>query len=189
MEVIKMKKKNLIMALTLTIALGVGATAYADSVTNTPNTNNNTAASQGVGFRAITGSRGYDFMISLLQEKFGIAESEIAEGRAAGKNIFEIASEEGVTAEDFKATMLEEKIKSIDEAVTNGSVTQEQGEALKARIEGNSATCTTPGEGQGRRGSARMGEGNGAGRGMGNGAGMRGANRGSCGNLGATNNN
>ncbi|MEG0771935.1 hypothetical protein [Clostridium sp.] len=184
-----MKKKNLIMVLTLTLALGVGATAYADSVTNTPNTNNTTVASQGAGFRAITGTRGYDFMINLLQGKFGIGETEITEGRAAGKTIFEIASEKGVTPEDFKATMLEEKINSIDEAITNGSVTKEQGEALKARIEENSATCTTPGEGQGRSGSARMGQGNGSGEGMGKGAGMRGANRGACGNLGATNNN
>jgi hypothetical protein len=166
-----MKKKNLIATLTLTLVLGVGATAYADS-NIADNTTKTPAVCQGSGFRAITGTRGYDFMTNLLKDKFGIAETELTEGRAAGKTMYDIANEKGITPEVFKETMLAEKINSVDDAVNNGSITKEQGEALKARINENSAACTTPGEGQGKRGA-----------GMGNGAGMRGSNRGACGNL------
>ncbi|WP_017417098.1 hypothetical protein [Clostridium tunisiense] len=186
-----MKKKNLMMVLALTLALGVGATAYADSATTTANTNNPTSLCQGSGLRGITGKKGYDFMTSLLKEKFGIEETEIIEGRAAGKTMYDLVSEKGITAEEFKSTMVEEKIKSIDEAINNGSVTKEQGEAIKAKIEENSAACTTPGEGQKGKGNGNMvgenGQRRGAGKGMGNGAGMKSGARGTCQNLGSGN--
>ncbi|EQB89074.1 hypothetical protein J2Z44_001207 [Clostridium punense] len=181
-----MKKKNLMMVLTLTLALGACATAYASSDTTTPS-NSNYAVCQGSGLRGITGVKGYDFMTNLLKEKFGIEETTITEGRAAGKTMYDLVSEKGITAEEFKSTMVEEKIKSIDEAINSGSVTKEQGEAIKARIEENSAPCTTPGEGEKGKGNGNIGGENGqrrgAGKGMGNGAGMKGVNRGTCGNL------
>ena len=55
--------------------------------------------------------------------------------------------------------MLTERIKSIDEAVTNGTMTKEAGEEAKTRIKENSANCETPGQEKGKmNGSGNKGK-------------------------------
>lgn len=160
-----MKKKNLIAAFALAVALGAGATAtaYADSAV-VPSANTNTT-SQGYGFGRIMGQRGSEFMTNLLKNKFGIADSDITNARNSGKTMFDLAKEKGITADQFKSAMVEEKSKAIDEAVKNGSVTKEQGDALKEKIINNSSNCV-PGQGP------AQGKGNGFGRGQGRGMGQ-----------------
>lgn len=162
-----MKKKNFIITFALALALGIGATAtaYADS-TAVPSTNTNTS-SQCYGFGRITGQRGYEFMTNLLKNKFGISDNDITNARNSGKTMYNLAEEKGVTADQFKSAMLEERTKAIDEAVKNGSVTKEQGDALKARIQENSVNCT-PGEGLAQGKGKGFGKGRGMGQGCGN---------------------
>ncbi|MCT8978597.1 hypothetical protein N4T77_18565 [Clostridium sp. CX1] len=135
-----MKKKNFILTFALALALGAGATVYADSTSVSPTTTN--TIPQGYGFGRITGQRGYEFMADLLRDKFGISDSDIAAAKNSGKTLYDLAKEKGVTDEQFKSAMVEERTKTIDEAIQNGSVTKEQGDALKARIIDNSANCT-----------------------------------------------
>ncbi|MCY6356548.1 hypothetical protein [Clostridium sp. ZS2-4] len=169
-----MKKKNILAALMLSLTLGLGATAYA-SVTATepaaPSTSTNTTASSGIGLKRVTGFRGYDFVTSVIKEKLNVTEEDINNARAKGKTISEFAEEKGLSHDDFQAALIESKNKAIDEAVTKGTISKEDGEAYKKAIKENAANAVP---GQGRLGSPR---GNGQGRkgqGLRNGSGMRG---------------
>jgi hypothetical protein len=144
-----MKKKNLIIALTMTMALGIGATAYAS--TGTVN-----GTCQGAGLGRVTATRGYDYVEAILKNKLGLTDKEITDGFNSGKTMYDLAKEKGMTEEQFKAALLEEKNKAVDKAVADGKITKEQGETLKETLKNNLDSCTgTPGQRQGRGGNEK----------------------------------
>lgn len=154
-----MKKKNILAALMLSLTLGLGATAYASvdvaepAVPSTvPSTNTNTTASNGIGLKRATGFRGYDFVTSIIKEKLNVTEEDINNARAKGKTMSEFAEEKGLSHDDFKAALIESKNKAIDEAVTKGTISKEDGEAYKKAIKEKAANDVP---GQGRLGTPR----------------------------------
>lgn len=157
-----MKNKNLIIALTMTIAVGLGATAYA-STGSTNGTNNTIRTHQGVGLARVTGTRGYDYVQSILKNNLGMTDKEITDGLNSGKTMYDLAKEKGMTEEQFKAALLEERNKAVDKAVADGKITKEEGVAMKETLKNNLESCTgIPGErmGNGGRGKGqRMGQG------------------------------
>lgn len=152
-----MKKRNLIIGLVLTLAIGGGITAYAATTNNTTPTSiaNRTC---GTGMSFATGQKGYESVEAVLKSKLGMTDSDLIEARNSGKTMYEIAKEKGMSEEDFKAALLEEKYKAIDDAVAKGTTTKEQGEEYKTQIKNNMANAT-PGEGLGGRNGGRMGKG------------------------------
>ena len=157
-----MKKKNLIIALTMTMALGIGVTAYAS--TGTVN-----GTCQGAGLGRVTAMRGYDYVEAVLKSKLGLTDKEITDGFNSGKTMYDLAKEKGMTEEQFKAALLEEKNKAVDKAVADGKMTKAEGDTLKETLKNNIDSCTgIPGQRQGRggNGNGHM-KGNGA-RGVGN---------------------
>ena len=160
-----MKSKKIIIALALTLLVGTGGTAFAaEAITNTKN---NMASHQALGMNKITGVRGYDYATSVLKNKLGLTDKEITDGLTSGKTVYALATEKGMTEEQFKAALLEEKSKGIDAAITKGTITKEQGDTLKENLKTNAATCT-----------GNFGGGNGNKSGNGNGCGMLGSGRG-----------
>lgn len=156
-----MKKRNIISALALTMAIGMGATAYAASA-------DTTAAGtpgQRLGLGRITSMRGYDYITNILKNKLGLSDTDITNATNSGKTLYDLAEEKGMTDEQLKASLLEERSKAIDAAVAKGTITKEEGENLKANLNTNMENCT------GNFGQ-RQGQGRGQGRGMmGNGQG------------------
>lgn len=151
-----MKKRRIITALTLTMVIGMGATAYAAS----DNTVNSTLR---LGLGRITSMRGYDYISNVLKSKFGLSDSDISNSVNSGKTLYDIAIEKGMTEDQLKASLLEERTKAIDAAVSKGTITKEEGETLKANLNTNMANCTgnfgqRQGRGQGR-GMMRNGQG------------------------------
>jgi hypothetical protein len=167
-----MKKRNIITALALTLAIGMGATAYAASGDST----STTAPRKGLGLGRITSMRGYDYITNILKNKLGLTDADITKGINEGKTPYKLAEEKGMTQEQLKSALLEERTKAIDAAEANGSITKEEGASLKASLNTNIESCTGnfgqgQGMGQGRCGSSQ-GQGRGQGRGMmGNGQG------------------
>ena len=136
-----MKSKKVVIALTLTLILGIGGSALAfGATTNTPTINS--VAHQGLGMNRMTGVRGYDYVTSVLKNKLGLTGIEITDGLNSGKTVYDLAKAKGMTIEQFKAALLEERTKAVDEAVTKGTMTKEQGDALKADLKTNQASCT-----------------------------------------------
>lgn len=149
-----MKKKSLISTLVITLVLGLGVTAYA--ATTSPS--NAYHQGGGTGLGRITGFRGYDIITNVLKGK-GVTDTEITNAVNSGKTLNNLAQEKGITSDELKKSLLEEKIKIIDDAVTKGTLTKEQGDAEKARITENIENCTTPGQNTNRMGGGNRGRG------------------------------
>jgi ribosomal protein S20 len=162
-EELTMKKRNIISALVLTMAIGMGATAYAASADNT------TAGTPGqrLGLGRITSMRGYDYITNILKNKLGLSDTDITNAINSGKTPYDLVTEKGMSQEQLKASLLEERAKAIDDAVVKGTITKEEGENLKASLNTNIQNCTGNfGQRQGLgRGQVRGMMGNGQGRG------------------------
>ncbi|MCM0650689.1 YckD family protein [Clostridium swellfunianum] len=156
-----MKKRSIVSALALTLAIGMGATAYAASA-------DSTAASipgQRLGLGRITAMRGYDYITNILKNKLGLSDEDITRAMNSGKTPYDIAAEKGLSQEQLKSALLEERTKAIDAAVSKGTITKEDAETLKKNLNENIENCTGNfGQRQGR-GQGRGMMGNGQGRG------------------------
>ena len=121
----------------------------------------------------VTGMRGYDYVESVLKDKLGMTDEEITAGLNSGKTMYDLAEEKGMTEDQFKAALLEERNKAVDKAVADGTITNEEGDSLKETLKNNLDTCTgIPGQRIGKNGAGR---GNGQGTGHMSGGGMRGS--------------
>jgi len=129
-----MKSKKLILGLTIAITMGLGVTAYAS-------TESTTATHQSAGLRIVTGMRGYDYVESVLKNKLGMTDEEITAGLNSGKTMYNLAQEKGMTADQFKTALLEEKNKAVDKAVADGNITSEDGDSLKETLKNNVDSC------------------------------------------------
>jgi len=119
----------------------------------------------------VTGMRGYDYVESVLKDKLGMTDEEITTGLNSGKTMYALAEEKGMTEDQFKAALLEERNKAVDKAVADGTITNEDGANLKETLKNNLDTCTgIPGQRMGKNGAGR---GNGQGTGHMSGSGMR----------------
>jgi len=113
-----MKRMKLILALTMTIAMSLGVTAYG-------NTESTIVIHQKAELGKITGMTGYDYIKLVLKNKFDMTDAEITAGLNLGKTLFDIAQEKGMTLNEFKTAILEEKNK----AVADGKITPEEGDS------------------------------------------------------------
>jgi hypothetical protein len=159
----KMRKRTIISALALTMAIGAGATAYAASADSAaPGT-----PGQRLGLGKITSMKGYEYITSILKDKLGLSDEDITNALNSGKTPYNLAAEKGMTQYELRKSLLEERTKAIDAAVTDGTITKEAGEDLKAKLNTNMENCTGnfgQGRGQGRgQGPGIMGNGQGRG--------------------------
>lgn len=150
-----MKKKNLIVTLSITLLLGLGATAYAATAPT-----NSFCQGTGTGLGRLGGFRGFDIISNVLKGK-GITDTEITNALNSGKTLNSLAEEKGITNDELKKSLLDEKTKIIYDAVAKGTITKEQGEASKARITQNINNCTTPGQMTGKMNGQKRGQGRG----------------------------
>lgn len=153
-----MISKKLILGLTIAISIGLGVTAYAANVETATSTN---YTHQGVGLGRITGIRGYDYVEAVLKDKLGMTDEEITAGFNSGKTMYDLAKEKGMTEDEFKIALLEERIKAIDKAVADGNITKEEGDSIKENLKNNMDNCTgipgqKAGNGNGTKGNGRM---------------------------------
>lgn len=163
-----MKSKNLILGLAVTLTIGLGVTAYAATSETSISTNYN---HQRAGLARVTNMRGYDYVESVLKDTLGMTDAEITAGFNSGKTMYDLAKEKGMTEDEFKTALLEKRNTAIDNAVTNGIITKEEGASMKETLKNNMDSCTgIPGQ---RMGSMNHGQraGHNSGRGLGNGSG------------------
>lgn len=146
-----MKGKKFLAALALTFIVGTGATVYAEATTN--------SANHGAGLGRITSMRGYDYVTSVLKSKLGMTDKEITDGLNSGKTMYQLTEDKGMTIDEFRTALIEEKSKTIDESVSKGTITKDQGDSLKQNIKNNISSCTgNTGhmQGNGMRGNGKM---------------------------------
>ncbi|WP_373897875.1 hypothetical protein ACER0A_010420 [Haloimpatiens sp. FM7315] len=144
-----MKGKKIILSLTMCTLIALGTTVYASSnVANSGNASNSNNKSKvtsnynGVGLKRATGIRGYDYISSIIKEKFNLTDEDINKSLSEGKTLKGIANEKGLSDEELKNSLITSKTKAIDEAVSKGTITKEEGETIKNNIKTNSANCS-----------------------------------------------
>lgn len=166
-----MKRRNFITAIALTMVMGLSLTAYATSET-APVNPVATSVRSTMNLARTTGMRGYEFVTSILKNKLQLTDTEIETARSSGKNLYTLAKEKGMSEDEFKAALIEEKGKALDEAVKKGTITREEADKIMADIKANTESCT------GNFGSnmGSKGQGKGQGQGLKNGSGFKGGN-------------
>lgn len=149
-----MKKKSFIASLVIGLTLAGGATAFA-AAPDTPSTSNPVGTCLYYG--KTTAMRGYTAVTDVLKSKFGVTDDEINKAADSGKTLYDVAKDKGVTDEQFKGAVIEERTKAIDQAVKDGTMTKENADLMKERINTNSKNMV-PGQGRmGMRGGRGMG--------------------------------
>jgi len=148
-----MKKKIIMSTLALTMVIGATAhTAFADTATlDAPN--------QRLGLGRITSMRGYDYVTNILKDKAGLSDEDITNALNSGEALCGIAAENGITQDELKASVFENKAKAIDDAVSKGVITKEEGENLKTSLNTNMENCSGnfgQKQGLGRQAGGRM---------------------------------
>jgi len=156
---------SIVVVAMIAIAFGTAGVVYAQS--GTPQSS---AAGTGNGYgMGSRGSRGgmmagngagtqeglmHDAMIAAYSDKLGISVEVLNSRLADGETLSAIALSTGLTVEQFTALRLEVRNLAIDQAVKDGTFTQEQADWMKTRGAGNGNGMGMRGNGQGRFGSA-----------------------------------
>ena len=143
---------SLVVVAIIAVALGTVGSAYAQS--SGPQT---TVIGNGYGPRM--GGRGngmgtqdgllHDDMIAAYASKLGITVDELNTRLANGETMAEIAYSKGLTFEQFTALRLEVRSLALDQAVKDGTITQEQADWMKTRSAGMGNGMGFRGNGQG----------------------------------------
>lgn len=120
-----------------------------------------TKARFGYGLRLRAGGATLDTVAKLL----GLKPEEVRAQRLAGKTLVDIAKDKGVENEKLKDAILESRKALLQEKVKDGSITQEQADAILKQMGSRISFCLENG------GGCSLGSGNGCGGMMGGGRG------------------
>jgi len=128
----------------LAVAFGTAGYVYAQSPTpGTPNSGNGYGMGGGrgprgggmMGGRAAGAEEGilHDAMIAAFAEKLGMTAADLESRLDAGETMAQVAFSKGISSDDFFAMMTEVRTQAVDQAVKDGTLTQEQADWMKQR--------------------------------------------------------
>ncbi|MGE5631516.1 MAG: DUF2680 domain-containing protein [Caulobacteraceae bacterium] len=165
-----MKKTFLVVVLALALVFTT-ISAFADDtqsilskVTGLSDDEITTLRAQGIGY-------GQLIPASIIAGRTNLDIKDVIALRQAGKTYYQIAVDKGIEAADYKNDLIEKKSAYVDEQVKAGTLTEEQGNLIKDRLETNIESCNGQTPGTGRiNGGCGIGFGGGMGR-LGNGIG------------------
>ena len=122
-------------------------------------------------------------LLDIVADLTGLSTEEVAEQRAGGRSIADIAASKDVEADAVVEAALDARKAALDELVANGTITQEQAdemlERMSTRLSDRITSTETGSNGCGAGGPGGGSNGDG-GRGMGGGRGGGGGSCGSC---------
>lgn len=76
----------------------------------------------------------HDYMEAAIAAEFGLTEEELEQRHAAGETLMDLASEQGLTVEDFTVKMTAARTSALEQAVADGVITQEQADWMKKHM-------------------------------------------------------
>lgn len=136
-----MNKGLLVIALLMVAVIALSTTSVVHAQTETP-TNSTTDFTYGFGHRGGGGMMGgsgsgilHDEMVAIFAEKLGLTVEEIESRLTTGETMSDIALAQGYTYDEFVTMMTEVRTQSINQAVSNGTLTQEQADWMNSRVE------------------------------------------------------
>lgn len=103
----------------------------------------------------------HDGMFAAFAQAFGLTPEELETRRQAGDTLWDIAQEQGLTAEQFQELMTTARTNAINQAVADGLITQDQADFMLERMGTMMGNGVGPGFGQGNGGCPGFGRGRG----------------------------
>jgi hypothetical protein len=76
----------------------------------------------------------HDYMYTAFAQALGLTPEELETRRQAGDTLWDIAQEQGLTAEQFQAMMTTARTSAINQAVADGVITQAQADWMLERM-------------------------------------------------------
>ena len=138
-----MKKFTVTIMVVVVVALALGAAgvAYAQSASQ------GTGTGTGSGWMGGRGSRGgmgagnmgtgdgilHDYMIAAFAEELNIPVADLEARLEQGETMAQIAVSTGLTIDEFRTLMVDARSQAIDQAVADGTLTQEQADWMSQR--------------------------------------------------------
>ncbi len=149
-------KKTIVVTLLVVAALAVLGTGIAMAQAPQPPTPG-TGAGNGrgagpMGFQAANGTQGplHDYIVNATAKALGISADEFESRRAAGETAFQIAVDQGISADKIPTLLNDARTSALDAAVAANVITQEQADWMKTRGAGLGAgNCLGAGQQQG----------------------------------------
>lgn len=89
------------------------------------------------GGRGMPGGFGPGASLTTIATTFGISESELMTALQGGKSVADVATEKNVTLDAVIAAIVAEQKTALQQAVTDGRLTQEQADQALARLQAN----------------------------------------------------
>jgi hypothetical protein len=114
----------------------------------------------------VDGSYGpmHEFILTTFAEAFGLTPEALQIRLDAGETMWQVAESQGYDLEAFRSLMLEARADALQQAVEDGTITQEQADWMSQRMGsrgyGNGACDGTGPKGAGVRGGGMHGFGN-----------------------------
>jgi hypothetical protein len=128
------------------LAFGIGDLAFAQSETPPP------FPDPGYGYGRMGGREGYggmrsglsdgetgpyhEAMLETFADELGLTVEQIQNRLEAGETMWQIAESIGISAEEFGDIMQQARTKKLEQAVEEGTLTQEQADAMGSRMQG-----------------------------------------------------
>ncbi len=150
----------LVIVAVATLALGTVGVAYAQSPTQTPGAGVNAMGGRGPqgGYGAGIGISGdgilHEYMIAAYAEALDIPVADLEARLDSGETMSQIAISTGMTLDEFRTLMVEVRTQAIDQALSDGVLTQAQADWLKLHGAGQMAGGQM-GRGFGMRGAGQ----------------------------------
>lgn len=98
-----------------------------------------------MGYGAYSEGPMHEYMVAALADAFGLTTDELEARHDAGETLWELAQEQGMTAEEFQARMAEARSTAIDQALGDGVLTKEQAEWMEIHMAQMSGAGFGPG--------------------------------------------
>jgi len=96
----------------------------------------------------------HDALIAVFAEELGVSVEDLNASLLSGENLADIAFEKGLTVDEFQALMTDARAQAVAQAVSDGTLTQEQADWMAQRG-GGRMMGTGAGARQGIHGAGR----------------------------------
>jgi len=124
------------------VALAFGATSIAYAQTESPQPYNNPGYGPGMmggkgrfGGGMVDGGLGlfHDAMIESFADALGLTASQLETHLESGETMWQVAEAEGISWKEFSVIMQDARSAALDQAVEDGTITQEQADFMNSR--------------------------------------------------------
>jgi len=75
----------------------------------------------------------HDYMVAAFADQLGLTVDEINQRLSDGEHMVDIALDQGLTLDEFRALMLDIRAQALEQAVADGVITQEQADWMSTR--------------------------------------------------------